>query len=194
MYQFDYHDGYHLTGLACQLIAEYGNVYEVVMNTSANEIAIIKGMGKSKIHKIECLREIVRRFYRENTDRVTVIRSPKDIFEYMADMQYLKQEQFRIIMLDTKNKIMGDRIITQGTVNTTLVSPREVFSPAVRHMAASIIAVHNHPSGDSSPSREDIDVTRNIVEVGKIMSIPVLDHIIIGKDELTSLKGKGIIG
>jgi DNA repair protein RadC len=180
--------------VACQLLAEYGDVYEAVMNISTHELAGIKGMGKSKIYKIECLREIVRRFYRENASKVTVIKSPEDIFEYMADMQYLKQEQFRIIMLNTKNKIIGDRIITQGTVSATLVSPREVFSPAVRNMATSIIVIHNHPSGDSIPSKEDIDVTNNIVEVGKIMSIPVIDHIIIGKDEFTSLKERGIIG
>ncbi|WP_169717975.1 hypothetical protein SPSIL_058040 [Sporomusa silvacetica DSM 10669] len=178
---------------ASQLLAEYSNVYEVVMNTTINELANIKGMGKTKIYKIECLREIVRRFQTESSSRVTLVRSPKDVFDYMTDMQYLNQEQFRIVMVNTKNKILGQRIISQGTLNMTPVSPREIFNSAIKNMVASIILVHNHPSGDSHPSQEDINITDMVVKAGKIIGISVLDHIIIGKNEYCSFKEKGLI-
>lgn len=178
---------------AMQLLAEYQSVYEVVMNTSVNELVSLKGMGKSKIYKIECLREIVRRFQKENTNKVTVIHTPKDVFNYMADMQYLNQEQFKIVMLNTKNKILGQRIISQGTLNMTPVSPREIFNVAIKNMVASIVLVHNHPSGDSHPSEEDIKMTETIVNAGKIIGIAVLDHIIVGKNEYCSFKEKGLI-
>lgn len=178
---------------ACNLLAEYSNAYEVLMNTSADELAQIKGMGKSKIYKIECLREIVRRFYSRRRSRVAVIRSPKDVFEFMTDMQELKQEQFRIIILNTKNKISGQKTISQGTINATLVSPREIFNAAIKNMAASIILVHNHPSGDPQPSEEDRNLTSRVIKAGEIMNIPVLDHIVIGHDQYCSFKEKGLI-
>ena len=179
---------------ACRLIAEYSNVYDVVMNTSVNELARIKGMGKSKIYKIECLREIVRRFYKESASRIAVISCPKDVFEYMADMQYLKQEQFRIVILNTKNKIVNQKIISQGTINATLVSPREVFNAAIKNMAANIILVHNHPSGDPEPSEEDKKITTMVSNAGKIIGISILDHIIIGRNNYYSFKEQGLIG
>ena len=106
-------------------------------------------------------------------------------------MQYLKQEQFRVVLLDVKHKIISNQIITQGTVSGTLVGAREVFNPAIKHMASKILLVHNHPSGDPTPSREDIEITKQLVKAGDIIGIPVLDHIIIGKDEYTSLKNMG---
>lgn len=178
---------------ASQLLAEYSNVYEVVMNASVSELTVFKGVGKSKLHRIECLREIIRRFHREQAGRVTVIHCPKDVFIYMADMQYLKQEQFRIVILNTKNKIVGQKIISQGTINMTAVSPREVFNVAIKNMAASIALVHNHPSGDPQPSTEDISVTDMIVQAGKVIGISVLDHVIIGKNAYCSFKEKGLI-
>ena len=111
----------------------------------------------------------------------------------MADMQYLSQEEFRVIFLNTKNCIVGERTITKGTINSTVVTPREVFHRAVKLMAAAIILVHNHPSGDPEPSQEDIYLTKAMTEAGKIMSIPVLDHCIVGLGRYISLKERGEI-
>ncbi|WP_371371023.1 DNA repair protein RadC [Sporomusa aerivorans] len=178
---------------AVQLIREYHSIYDVVMKTTANELKTLKGVGNATIYKIDCIREIVRRFQSEHASGVVLVRTPNDIFIYMAEMQYLDQEQFRIILLTTKNKIIGQTTITQGTVNMTPVTPREIFHAAIKNMAACIILVHNHPSGDSQPSEEDINVTKSIVKVGALMGISVLDHIIIGNQEYYSFKEKGYI-
>ena len=111
----------------------------------------------------------------------------------MADMQYLTQEEFRVILLNTKNGIIAERTISKGTLNTTVVTPREVFHRAVKLMAAAVVLVHNHPSGDPVPSQEDLELTRKMVEAGKVMDIAVLDHCIIGQGKYVSLKEKGVI-
>ncbi len=179
--------------VACSLIAEYGSVYEVVMHASLDELAGIAGIGKAKIQKIECLRELIRRLYQAKIENITTIRCPKDIFEYMADMQHIKQEQFRIIILNTKNRVIRQKIISQGTINMALVSPREIFNAAIKTMAASIVLVHNHPSGDPSPSVQDKQLTEIIVKAGNIIGISVVDHIVIGRNRYCSFKEEGWI-
>jgi DNA repair protein RadC len=111
----------------------------------------------------------------------------------VEDMQFLAVEQFRVIYLNTKNGIIAEEIIAQGTINATIVGGREIFRKAVRLLAASIILAHNHPSGDALPSQEDIAITRKLVEAGKLLDINILDHIIIGKGQFESLKEKGLL-
>jgi len=106
----------------------------------------------------------------------------------IAKVQEEAQEVFGILILNTKNKIVAAHEVSRGALNSSLVHPREVFKPAVLHNAASIICFHNHPSGDPEPSRDDIEVTKRLVEAGKIMGIEVLDHIIVGEDRYVSLK------
>lgn len=178
---------------ACSLITEYGGVYEVVMHASLDELAGIAGIGKAKIQKIECLRELIWRLYQAKIEKITTIRCPKDIFEYMVDMQHLKQEQFRIIILNTKNRVIRQKIISQGIINMSLVSPRKIFNAAIKKMAVSIVLVHNHPSGDPSPSVEDKQLTEVIVKAGDIIGISVVDHIVIGRNRYCSFKEKGWI-
>ncbi len=176
---------------ALQLVAEYNNLYDVVMHTSDEEIAQVKGVGKERILRLKCLKELIRRFQVAESAKITTIRSAIDVIDCLNDLQYLKQEQFRIILLNTKNKVLGQRIISQGTISGTLVSAREIFNPAIKLMAASIILAHNHPSGLPEPSQEDMQITRTIVEAGKIIGIQVLDHIIIGKSAHYSFKQHG---
>lgn len=133
---------------ANDLIAEYQIIYGLVMRTSSMELVHVKGIGKAKVQKINCIREILNRLHSEKQIRTVQITAPKDIAVYMQDMEHLEQEEFRIIMLNTKNKIIGQQMISRGTVNATLVSPREIFNPAIKAMATNIILVHNHPSGD----------------------------------------------
>jgi len=111
----------------------------------------------------------------------------------ITKVQEEAQEVFGILILDTANKIVAVHEISRGTLNASMVHPREVFKPAVLHNAASIICFHNHPSGDPKPSKEDIETTNRLVEAGKIMGIKVLDHIVVGDDKYTSLKEMGVI-
>ena len=105
-----------------------------------------------------------------------------------------REEHFAVLLLNTKNHILAMPVISQGSLTASVVHPREVFEAAVRHAAASMILLHNHPSGDPSPSREDIAVTERLVKAGQVMDIPVLDHIIIGNNSFASLKEKGLMG
>jgi len=178
---------------ANDLIAEYQNIYGIVMRTSAMELANVKGIGKAKVQKINCIRELLNRIHREKQKQTVQITAPKDIASYMQKMEYLEQEEFRIIMLNTKNKIIGQHMISRGTVNATLVSPREIFNPAIKAMATNIILVHNHPSGDPAPSKEDVSVTNTMMKAGNIVGIKVLDHVIIGKDKYCSMKETGFM-
>ena len=118
-----------------------------------------------------------------------VIRHPTDVFDYFRDqMSLLTNEVFRVVVLDTKNRIVKDKVISEGTLNASIVHPRDVFRFAVINSAASMILLHNHPSGDPSPSQEDIAITRRLVEIGSIMEVPVLDHIIIAGGKYISMK------
>jgi len=111
----------------------------------------------------------------------------------MKEMVVLKQEVLKLIMLDTKNNIIGIKDVFKGSLNTSIVHPREIFKEAIKKSSSSIIICHNHPSGDPTPSKEDINITIRLKECSKIMGIDLLDHLIIGKDQYVSLKEKGII-
>lgn len=178
---------------AYQLLAEHRSIYNAIMDTTEKELLSIKTLGSSRIRRIQCLRELVLRLQNETRRRITVLRSPQDAATYLADMQNLQQEQFRVLALNCKNGLIVEKIIAQGTINASLISPREVFHIAIRNMAASIVIAHNHPSGDSNPSKEDMDVTNELVKAGYLMKIPVQDHIIIGKSEFYSFRENGHI-
>ena len=123
-------------------------------------------------------------------------KSPEEAYnaiKIITNVQEEAQEVFGILVLNTKNKIVAVHEVSRGTLNASMVHPREVFKPAVLHNAAAIICFHNHPSGEPKPSKEDIETTNRLVEAGKIMGIEVLDHIIVGDDKYTSLKEMGVI-
>ncbi|WP_245243548.1 RadC family protein, partial [Mesobacillus selenatarsenatis] len=138
--------------------------------------------------------EIGRRIANHTLDERYVIRSPEDGAKYlMNDMRFLTQEHFVCLYLNTKNQVIHRQTIFIGSLNASIVHPREVFKEAVRRSAASVICVHNHPSGDPTPSREDIEVTKRLAESGKIVGIELLDHLIIGENKYVSLKEKGYV-
>ena len=136
---------------------------------------------------------------KEKTGRYELPRetkSPEEAYtaiKIITNVQEEAQEVFGILLLNIKNKIVAAHEISRGALNSSLVHPREVFKPAVLHNAASIICFHNHPSGEPEPSREDIELTKLLVEAGKIMGIEVLDHIIVGEDRYVSLKERGVM-
>lgn len=122
------------------------------------------------------------------------ITNAKDVYNQVSDeLIPLKQEHFLALYLDTKNRIIKKHLVSKGTLNSSLVHPREVFNPAVKASANSIILVHNHPSGDPTPSKEDETVTKNLVNAGELLGISILDHVVIGNNEFISLREKGVL-
>ena len=176
-----------------RLQEEYGPLRQFLANAYPEELERLEGVGPAKARQLRCVFELAKRLYQANPEFQAPIQNPQDVFERMADMQNLSQEEFRVLFLDTKNRVIAERTITRGTLNATVVGPREVFHRAVKIMAAAVILVHNHPSGDPAPSFEDTELTRKMVEAGKLMDIPVLDHCIVGRGKITSLKEKGLI-
>jgi DNA repair protein RadC len=166
----------------------------LLKSATLEEMTEIKGIGQAKAIQILAAVEIGRRIANLNyTDRY-VIRSPEDGANYvMNDMRFLSQEHFVCLYLNTKNQVLHKQTIFIGSLNASIVHPREVFREALKRSAASIICLHNHPSGDPAPSREDIEVTKRLVECGKMIGIDVLDHLIIGENKFVSLKEKGYL-
>jgi DNA repair protein RadC len=124
----------------------------------------------------------------------TVLAAPAAVFAAFAPlMEDLKREVFRVVLLDAKNGLLRDYVISEGTLSASLVHPREVFKPAILESAASVILLHNHPSGDPSPSREDVRLTRQLVECARLLDLRVHDHVIVGQGRFVSLAERGLI-
>ncbi len=180
--------------LANKILSEMKSI-QALYDVTIEELTKIKGIGPAKAIQIKAAIELGKRIVRHSPLEKIQIRSPKDVSDYlMEDMRYLKQERFLILLLDTKNNIIGKEEISRGTLNSSIVHPREVFKPAIKRSVSAIIVAHNHPSGDPTPSHEDIEVTKRLVEAGKILGIDVLDHVIIGDMRYISLKEKGLFG
>ncbi|MRX71426.1 DNA repair protein RadC [Bacillus lacus] len=166
----------------------------LLKEASVQEITSISGIGEAKAVHILAALELGRRINRLSYDERYVIRSPQDGADFvMEEMRFLTQEHFVCIYLNTKNQVLHKQTVFIGSLNASIVHPREVFKEAFRRSAASFICVHNHPSGDPSPSREDIDVTKRLAEAGKMIGIELLDHLIIGEQKFVSLKEKGYL-
>ncbi len=158
-------------------------------NTTVQELCKIKGIGQSKAVQVLAAVELAKRI---NMDHYLVkerILSPKDVYSFIGqDMKHLKKEIFRVVFLDTKNKIIDYEDISMGSLNSSIVHPREVFNRAIKKSAAGVILMHNHPSGNPSPSNEDISITKRLVKAGDLLGINVLDHVIIGLGKYCSMK------
>ncbi|QPA30230.1 RadC family protein [Thermaerobacillus caldiproteolyticus] len=161
-------------------------------DATIEEMTSLKGIGTAKAIQILAALELGRRISRLSYHGRYVIRSPEDGAKYvMNDMRFLSQEHFVAIYLNTKNQVIHRKTVFIGSLNASIVHPREVFKEAIKRSAASIICAHNHPSGDPTPSREDLEVTKRLVECGRMIGIEVLDHLIIGDQKFISLKEKG---
>lgn len=178
--------------VAQNLISQEG--LEALLEDSIEELAAFKGIGISKAVLIKAALELGKRLNSMPERKRYAIKSPADVSAIlMGEMRYLKKEYFKAILLDIKNHVITIENISIGGLNFSLVHPREIFKSAIKKSSAAIIMVHNHPSGDPHPSNEDIDVTRRIVESGKILGIEVLDHVIIGDGRYFSFKDEGLI-
>lgn len=186
--------GENIISLSTRILAEF-NGLDGLLEAGLNEITSIKGIKNIKASQIMAIGELVKRINRLDLIKErNRIASPRDIAEViMKDMVFLKQEVLKLIMLDTKNNIIGIKDVFKGSLNTSIVHPREIFKEALKKSSSSIIICHNHPSGDPTPSKEDINITIRLKECGKIMGIDLLDHLIIGNNKYISLKEKGII-
>ena len=175
------------------LIENYPNISEL-MSASEKEISNIKGIGIVKAKQLSAILEFARKVYAPNKNKRIIIRSPKDVYDLVrADMEFLQVEHFDVIGLSTKNHVVFKENISIGSLNASIVHPREAFKGLIRRSCAACILVHNYPSSDASPSEEDILLTKKLVECGKLIGIEVLDHVIVGADGggYVSLKEQG---
>ncbi|MFS0780754.1 DNA repair protein RadC [Bacillus sp. 1P06AnD] len=179
--------------LSERLISTFDGL-RLLQDASIEELTSIKGMGEAKAIQLLAAVEIGKRISNLCYKDRYVIRSPEDCANYcMNDLRFLSQEHFVCLFLNTKNQVLHRQTVFIGSLNASIVHPREVFKEAFRRSAASIICVHNHPSGDPTPSKEDIDVTKRLIECGKLIGIDILDHLIIGEKKYVSLKEKGYL-
>lgn len=168
--------------------------FSYLSKVSLEELTKIRGIGKCKAAQILAAVEMAKRLNQWGSHDKIKVDSPLVLVNLVMDkMKYLEQEHFNIALLDTKNQILSIDNISIGTLNASIVHPRDVFKLAIKKNANSMILIHNHPSGDPSPSNEDIRVTERLAEVGEITGIKVLDHIIIGDNRYTSFREKNII-
>ena len=164
-----------------RLIAEYS--LNKLFECSLKELQKIKGIGPSKAMQILTIAEIQKRI-NQSKNPVKRISCAEDVFNLMHErLKDKKEEHFYVLMLDTKNNLIGEQLISKGILDSSIVHPREVFKPAIKNSASKIILVHNHPSGDPSPSQEDLEITEKLMNAGKELGIKVLDHIILGGEE-----------
>ncbi|WP_456279354.1 RadC family protein [Bacillus sp. AK128] len=179
--------------LANKLLSQFEGL-RLLKDATIEELSSIKGIGETKAIQIMAALELGRRMGRLQYDDRYVIRSPEDGANYMMEeMRFLSQEHFVCLYLNTKNQVLHRKTIFIGSLNASIVHPREVFKEAFKRSAASVICLHNHPSGDPAPSKEDIEVTKRLSECGRIIGIELLDHLIIGDQKFVSLKEKGYV-
>lgn len=169
-----------------RLVKEYG-VSALSSQIDPKQLSEDLNIPIVKACQIVACSEIGRRLYKKNDIGLAVIRTAKDAFDYLGDMHSLPKEHLRGIYLDTHNRVIHDEVISIGTINTNIVHPREVFRPALEYGAVAVVLAHNHPSGIVSPSTADIEITKQLVQAGRIIGIHVMDHVVITKDGFQSI-------
>nr|WP_036652180.1 DNA repair protein RadC [Paenibacillus pini] len=179
--------------LAQRILTQVGSIRNLV-DLSIEELVAIKGIGSAKAIQLKAGIELGQRLGATRMDGPVTIRSPHDAAEVLTEqLRYLQKEHFVCLFLNTKNHIIAQETLSIGSLNASIVHPREVFRAAMKCSSASIVCAHNHPSGDPTPSPEDISLTTRLVEAGSIVGIDVLDHLIIGDGGFVSLKEQGLM-
>jgi DNA repair protein RadC len=179
--------------VAREMLATYGSLTEVAAR-EVTELAGQPGVGPVKAARLAAAFELTRRLRGRRPGQRIALSTPAAVHAaYGPLMEDLKHEVFRVALLDAQNGLLRDRIVSEGTLSASLVHPREVFKPAIVESAASVILVHNHPSGDPTPSREDIRLTRQLVECAKLLDLRVHDHVVIGHGAYVSLAEQGVV-
>ncbi|MCZ6759222.1 MAG: DNA repair protein RadC [Gemmatimonadetes bacterium] len=180
--------------VAEDLVAEVGGSLRELARRPPGFLSELDGVGSAKAAKISAALELARRLASESRGERMQVRSPGDVYRWCAPtVRDLAVEEFRLLALDSQNRIMREILVTRGILNSSLIHPREVFRAAIAEAAAGIIAVHNHPSGDPTPSADDRAVTGQLVQAGKVLDIPMHDHVIIGGDRYFSFAEAGLL-
>ncbi len=179
--------------LANRLLSELGGLRGLV-GQDPFELQKVRGIGLAKAAQIKAAVELGRRLATLNGEQRPAVCSPTEAAALvMEEMRYLDREHFRALLLNTKNRLISIENISVGTLNSSSVHPRELFKTAIKKSAAALILVHNHPSGDPTPSKQDIKLTKKLVQVGDLVGIAVVDHVIIGDNRYVSLKAQGLL-
>ena len=181
--------GINVVELANRILKKFSNNF--LAKANFKELKNSYGLGSAKACEIVACFELSRRLLKNK--KSVLIMSPKDVWRELKDIRNNKKEHFVIFFLDARNQEIKREIISVGLLNASLVHPREVFEPAVRYLTAQIIIAHNHPSGDAEPSEDDLEITKRLVEAGKILGIEIIDHIIVTEKNYLSFSEKGII-
>ena len=186
--------GENVLEICRRILTAGGGSLDALHGFTREKFQKIRGVGRVKSIQLICLMELARRLAKETALKELNFSSPASVARYyMEDMRHLSQEHMKLLMLNTKSALIGERDIYKGTVNASLVNPREIFVEALQREAVSIILLHNHPSGDARPSREDLNVTKRIQEAGELLGIHLTDHIIIGEHAYVSLREKNYL-
>ncbi|MBN1886671.1 MAG: DNA repair protein RadC [Thermoflexales bacterium] len=184
--------GENVLDVSHRLLAKYGGLTGLARASFA-ELCAEKGLGPAKTAQLKAGLELGRRLLVTAPDERPQVKNPADAANLlMGEMSLLEQEHMRVMLLDTRNRVQGVHTVYQGSLNTTAVRVGELFREAVRANCAAIIVAHNHPSGDPSPSPEDVAVTQQIVSAGKLLDIDVLDHLVVGHNRWVSLRERGL--
>lgn len=185
--------GMSAVDVARAMLALHGSL-SAVSGLGVVELARTRGVGRVKAVRLAAAFEITRRLRSRNGGSRVVLSSPDQVYaRYGPLMEDLKKEVFRAALLDAQNGLLRDVVVSEGTLSASLVHPREVFKPAILESAASIILLHNHPSGDPTPSREDLRLTKQLVECSKLLELRIHDHVIIGRERFVSLAQRGTL-
>lgn len=179
--------------VAREMLAAYGSLADVA-SREPSELARLRGVGPAKAARLVAAFELTRRLRGRQPGERLRLASPAEVYKaYAPLMEDLNHEVFRVALLDAQNRLLRDRVISEGTLSASLVHPREVFKPAIVESAASVILLHNHPSGDPTPSREDVRLTRQLAECARLLDLRIHDHVIIGQGRFVSLAEQGLI-
>ena len=180
--------GSNALAVASELLARHGGLPGLA-RAGARELAGAQGVGPAKSATLRASLELGRRLAARRLAAGSAIRSPADVFRHFHPrLRDVAQERFLVVLLDGRHRVMRHEMVSQGTLTASLVHPREVFRPALRAAAAALVLVHNHPSGDPTPSREDHEVTCRLVRAGEILGVPVLDHVVVAERGYRSLR------
>ena len=187
--------GENVIGLAQRILYRSGEDGILGLHRfSMEQLVKIRGICKVKAIQLICILELARRLSKASVSESLSFTSPASIAEYyMEDLRHESQEVMKLIMINSKGRLISETEISKGTVNASLITPREIFIEALLRQAVAVVAMHNHPSGDPTPSSEDILLTKRIKEAGSIIGVELLDHIIIGNNCYVSLREKGIL-
>lgn len=179
--------------VAREMLATYGSLAGVAAR-EVEELARQRGVGRAKAVRLAAAFELSRRLRARVPGQRRILSAPADVYAAFGPlMEDLRREVFRVALLDARNGLLRDCVVSEGTLSASLVHPREVFRPAIVEAAASVILLHNHPSGDPTPSREDVRLTRQLVECARLLDLRVHDHVVVGRGRYVSLAEQGVV-